>query len=211
VFFLSLQTGSAHTVNYLNLISESRVHALNLIDSLDRKTFLYHDSYHTTQVVRVTEQLSLEEGLDRKSAEHLSIAAWFHDTGYTDLSDHEQQSTVNANSFLQSKKYDSKSTENISRLILATKISHDPTSKDEEIIRDADLHYLGLENYEERANLLRLEWELCLHKKLTDKEWYQENINFFESHRFYTASAQTRFDRNKSLNLEKIKHLLPTS
>lgn len=209
-FFVPLNW-TTHALNNLNLISESRVHALNLIDGLDHQTFLYHDRYHTEQVARITELLGKEEDISDDSLEHLCIAAWFHDTGYSDISHHEQQSAIYANTFLREKKLDTDSIDSISRVIMATKISHHPIAADEQIIRDADLHYLGLENYEERAKLLRLEWERCLNRTLTDREWYLENIKFFESHKFYTASAQKHFNETKALNLKKIKSLLSTT
>lgn len=195
----------------LNLISEARVQALDLIERLDQDIFLYHDRYHTEQVAHVAEQLCQDEGLKDEAIANLSIAAWFHDTGYTDLEQHEQQSSENAKTFLHTVNCDVRSIDCITKLIMATKISHQPQTKDEEIIRDADLHYLGLDNYSERANLLRREWEISLQRKLTDREWYQENIKFFESHNFYTKSAQARFDRTKAKNFDKIMNLLAST
>ncbi len=198
-------------MNELNLISKARLHALKLIECLDQKTFLYHDKYHTEQVAKVGTALAADEGVSHKTQDHVTIAAWFHDTGYTNVAFHEQESTINAEHFLKLHSVDPNTLHQVCRLILATKISHVPVSLDEQIIRDADLHYLGLESYEERANLLRLEWERSLDRKLSDREWFLENIKFFESHRFYTESAKARFDHTKAKNLDKIRTLLLTT
>jgi predicted metal-dependent HD superfamily phosphohydrolase len=198
-------------LNELNLISEAHLQALKLIECLDSNTFLYHDKYHTEQVAKVGALLAADEGCSDKNQECVTIAAWFHDTGYTNVAFHEQESTINAQKFLNQQGVDGETVKHICRLILATKINHVPVSLDEQIIRDADLHYLGLDSYEQRANLLRLEWERSLDRKLSDKEWFLENVKFFESHTFYTESAKARFDHTKAKNLDKIRNLLLTS
>ena len=66
------------------------------------KKYVYHDITHTQDVVRVSRQIGLTYGLPMEDLELLQIAAWFHDTGYTDGPEgHEERSIINAHAFLQ--------------------------------------------------------------------------------------------------------------
>ena len=46
--------------------------------------YVYHDFEHTRQVVDAVNELSVYFELSDQQKELLQIAAWFHDTGYTE-------------------------------------------------------------------------------------------------------------------------------
>jgi hypothetical protein len=77
----------------------------------------------------------------------------------------------------------------------------------EEIICDADLDYLGREDFHEIADLLRR--ELKEHGKIdSDRKWDEMQVRFLSQHRYFTrTSIETRLTRKKQ-NLKEIKEHL---
>jgi hypothetical protein len=80
-----------------------------------------------------------------------------------------------------------------------------PKNKIEEIICDADLFHLGEENFKEKGNLLRTEWENLNRKSLTDIEWLKENAEFLGNHKYFTDYAFNKLNASKTQNWVKIQ------
>ena len=193
-------------------MSESTI--LNKIENHVRELFnkrsaaenIYHNIIHTTEVVNVTEKISQDENLSYDDTEILLIAAWFHDTGYFHCcKGHEEQSSEYARDFLQKEKYPIEKIEKIIDCIKATQIPHTPKNKLEEIICDADLHHLGMNDIKVRGDLLRQEYELKGIKKLSDGEWLKSSLEFFKRHKFFTDYAKREFDPQKNVNMNKME------
>jgi len=193
-------------------MSESTI--LNKIENHVRELFnkrsaaenIYHNIIHTTEVVNVTEKISQDENLSYDDTEILLIAAWFHDTGYFHCcKGHEEQSSEYARDFLQKEKYPIEKIEKIIDCIKATQIPHTPENKLEEIICDADLHHLGMNDIKVRGDLLRQEYELKGIKKLSDGEWLKSSLEFFKRHKFFTNYAKREFELQKNVNMNKME------
>ncbi|MEO0573333.1 MAG: HD domain-containing protein, partial [Bacteroidota bacterium] len=94
---------------------------------LDPK-FLYHNLKHTQRVVKSTKELLEHHDMEPSKKEELVLAAWFHDTGYTQGTDqHEKRSGELAADFLKSEGFGPAIIESIQALILATERYHVPT------------------------------------------------------------------------------------
>jgi hypothetical protein len=89
---------------------------------------------------------------------------------------------------------------------MATKIPQSPKNIYEEIICDADLDYLGREDYVVNSNGLLQEIELT--KKINKKEWIQIQASFLNQHAYFTKSSQKLRSPKKAIIL---KHLLETT
>jgi predicted metal-dependent HD superfamily phosphohydrolase len=189
--------------NVLILAEKFVVHLLN--EKLDR-SFLYHNLAHTQRVVRKVRVISAGVSLDESATDKLILAAWFHDVGYTvGIENHEKEGAAIARSFLEQQKVSKEDIDQICALILATDMCVAPKNELEKIIRDADSSHIGSKSFCELTQLLRKEWEFTSGKKITDKEWYDENIHFLmNSHRFYTDFAAKNWVATKSKNVASV-------
>ena len=162
---------------------------------------IYHNYNHTVSVVEAANEIALSENISSDDLEILLIAAWFHDTGFIkDISNHEEESKKIANNYLSEKGFEDSKINQVLSCIDATKMPQKPTSIIENIICDADLFHLGTENFDEKANLLRAEWEQLCDKNLTDIEWFEENNKFFAEHKFFTNYTFNKLNNQKSSN-----------
>ncbi|MBU1099268.1 MAG: HD domain-containing protein [Bacteroidetes bacterium] len=170
---------------------------------------VYHDLTHTYEVVEAVKKIGLASDLSEDEIEIVSIAAWFHDTGYVVKGDgHESISAENARYFLKNNQYPQDKIEKVADCIMATKIPHTPKNLLEEVICDADLHHLGRKSFFERNELFRVEFELKSHESLTEIDWLNKNISFFFKHKFFTEYARNKYEEQKHLNLMKLQKKL---
>jgi hypothetical protein len=87
---------------------------------------------------------------------------------------------------------------------MATRIPQSPKTHLEEIICDADLDYLGRDDFEVISNYLRNEF-FHLGIVNTEEEWMQVQIKFFESHQYFTKTTREKRSRKKMKHLEQLK------
>jgi hypothetical protein len=89
-------------------------------------------------------------------------------------------------------------------MIRATKIPQQPQNKLEEIIADADLDYLGRDDFFTIGG--QLFNELKARNVVKDESvWDQIQIKFLENHRYFTVTAQTLRAEQKEKHLQIIK------
>jgi predicted metal-dependent HD superfamily phosphohydrolase len=166
----------------------------------------YHSLEHILDVYEAAKQLAKLEGIsDETDLQLLLTAALFHDSGFlTDRVDHEVLSCQIAKKHLPDFEYSPSQVEKICGMILATRIPSTPKNHLEEILCDADLDYLGREDFEEIGAKLYLE----LTKQnlvLSLGEWNKIQIQFLEKHRYYTKTAQYLRESGKQRHLEELK------
>ncbi|MEN3323092.1 Pycsar system effector family protein [Mariniflexile soesokkakense] len=192
-----------------NLIAEAEKHVVHLLNEKLSNNFIYHNLTHTQLVVEKTKELSDLSNLTDFEKETLVLAAWFHDTGYTEsIEKHEEKSAAIAEAFLKNKNIPEGTINTAKDLILATTKEYIPKNICEKIIRDADCAHIGNKDFGDITELLRKEWELTCDKTLTDAEWLQENINFLtNNHKFYSEAASTNWTATKSKNLSRLLKL----
>ena len=187
-----------------HILKDTEKFVINLLNTKLDSHFVYHNIAHTQRVVKKAKELAELHKLSDKDITVLTIASWFHDTGYTENIDmHEEKSVEIASEFLSQQEGVSKEDiALIGDLIMATKLKNSPNSLSERIIRDADCSHIGSKNYSDFTELLRKEWELTNRKTYNDKEWLDENIDFLTgNHEFHTNEAANLWDDTKSKNL----------
>ena len=188
-----------------NLLIEAENFVINLLNEELDSSFVYHNVFHTQRVVEKTKELIEGLQIGDKSAEILILTAWFHDIGYTkSIENHEEESVKIAESFFKKNNISEDTINEVSKLILATKIGRKPLSLLEKIICDADCSHLGSKNFSDYTSLLRKEWELTKDYIISDAEWNKENIKFLTSHRFYTDFATKNWSKTESKNLAQL-------
>ena len=94
--------------------------------------------------------------------------------------------------------------EKICELILATKVPHNPKNKLSEIICDADLDYLGRDDYYPISQNVYTEFKNFGIVK-NEAEWVKLQIKFLESHRYFTNTAINSRQSKKEEHLKKLK------
>jgi hypothetical protein len=152
--------------------------------------YLYHDSRHTEDVIRQCQEIAYREGVSQDEIALLKLAALYHDLGFlVQRADHE---TAGADIFLQESAHSEITQEHkdqIVRLILVTKIPQRPTSLLESIICDADLDYLGREDFPTIAEFLYLELKAC--GEMSDRtRWNELQLTFLGAHQYHTQSSR---------------------
>jgi len=189
-----------------NIVLEAEKYVISLLNEKLDTIFVYHNLAHTQRVAAKSKELSELSNISDKEKEHLELAAWFHDTGFTKGSKaHEKESSKIASAFLEKHNYPENDIKSVVNLILATEIDYEPSNDLEKIIRDADSSHIGSKNYDEICALLRKEWELTCDKTLSESEWLDENINWLTTkHRFYSDVASSKWDERKGKNLSQL-------
>ncbi len=164
----------------------------------------YHSVEHTKEVMHAAKVLAAEEQLDGDDVVLLKTAAAFHDSGFiVKGKDHESESCKIAREILPGFEYTEMDIEIICGIIMATKVPQSPTTHLEKIICDADLDYLGRDDYPQISDLLLKEMQV--ERKINHKEWLEIQVRFMKNHTYYTESAKKNRNGKKLLNLQKLE------
>ena len=168
----------------------------------------YHGLHHTLDVLNAAMKIGETENLSAHEIKLLRIAVLFHDAGFTEkYKDHEQHGCDMAKKDLSRFGYTDKEIEIICGMIMATKIPQNPKNLLEKIICDADLDYLGRNDFNRISNTLFEEMKIYGH--IHDiKEWNKIQENFLKKHQYYTEFGKKNREHLKCEHLQKISKLV---
>ena len=108
----------------------------------------YHGIHHTYDVVKAVERIAIMEGVMDEDIFVLKSAATYHDAGFVEKYDKNEPIGARlAEEILPKYGYTDHQIEQVKELIYATIIPHKPKNKLEQIICDADLDYLGRDDF----------------------------------------------------------------
>jgi uncharacterized protein len=168
--------------------------------------FTYHNVDHTAEVVTNAERIAIEEGIsDERALLLLKIAALYHDIGFLVIyKGHEEVSCQMVRKDLGNDSLSKEDLDTVCSIIMATQVPQSPKNELEQIICDADLDYLGRDDFERLSNKLMHEY---LQKGIvsSETEWMDVQIKFIESHHYFTKSSQRNRNPKKLKHLEKLK------
>lgn len=169
----------------------------------------YHGYHHTLDVYEMTIDIAKEEGVhDEEELTMLKTAALYHDSGFLSVyKGHEEVSCLLVKEILPHYEYNDKQIEVICSMIMATQIPQHPTTKLEEILADADLDYLGRDDFYPIADSLYQELKSIEAVQNVD-EWNRIQISFLEEHHYYTRTCIERRKAEKDKRLEELKQLM---
>lgn len=187
----------------MSLIQKAEDFVFNLLKDNLSSAYIYHNFNHTSRVVNAVKSITFEEQISEEDKQVIELAAWFHDTGYTQgAENHEQKSVVIARNFLLENAIPTEIIAKVEALILVTQSCEEPKNHLEEIIKDADSSHFGDPNYIGISELLRAEWKETLNKEYTELEWAVTNRELLLScHRYYTNYAKKNWDKIKNDNI----------
>ena len=166
----------------------------------------YHSLDHTLAVMKSAQNLANRAGINGSSLKLLLTAAAYHDSGFlVDYHNHEEESCNIARKHLPRYNFTSDQIEQICGIIMATKIPQSPKNDLEKFLCDADLEYLGGDDYHTISR--RLFDELRLNGfDLSEEKWLDIQINFLQDHHFWTDWAVENLDPNKQKVLDSLKN-----
>jgi len=126
------------------------------------KNLTYHSLGHIKDVYTAAENIAKLEKVEGEDLTLLLTAVLFHDSGFLiSQKEHERLSCEIAQKHLPDYGYSPRQMEVIFGMIMATKIPQDPHTKLEKIICDADLDYLGRDDFFTIGD--KLYDELCIY------------------------------------------------
>lgn len=165
----------------------------------------YHNADHVRDVYLAAEHISKQEGIADHEIKLLLTAAGFHDSGFLKGADnHEEESCRIATRTLPGFGYSQDDIEKICAMIIATKIPQDPKNHLEEILADADLDYLGRDDFFIISERLFQEF-LATGIVHNEEEWYRLQTKFFENHHYFTQTVIDSRAAKKQQHLNQIK------
>lgn len=165
----------------------------------------YHCVEHTELVIERSEYIGKKEGLNAKDLNLLKTAALYHDFGFTQVyQNHEEKGCEIVKKELPSLGYSAKDIDAICGMIMATKIPQSPSNVMEDVIADADLEYLGSNEFRTIGDRLFVELK-HFNPKLSRKEWDQIQIKFMSNHSYHTDYCKRYREWRKQKNLESLK------
>lgn len=184
----------------------------NILADLERlpERYRYHNIQHTLEVMENAAKLGVEAGLSGHEQRLLDTAALMHDYGYLKCyRNNESHGAAAAEMILPGYGYAPADVKIIADMIRATAPPCSPRSRLEDLICDADLGYLGTDNFRVRAADLRNEY-MAMEKNLSDCEWYRMEYKFLSAFRFRSPEGEKLFGKGLAANLAGIRELLET-
>lgn len=165
----------------------------------------YHSVQHTKYVIEVAEQLGESEKIGGEELVLLKTAALLHDTGFLQHHEnHEELSCKIARKHLPDYGYSPEQIERVCQMIMATKLPQSPTDNLSELLCDADLYYIGGNQYESNAKRLFEEYKRFGSVKTT-MEWDLQQLEFLSGHHYFTASAIREREAPKKIILQELQ------
>jgi hypothetical protein len=122
---------------------------------------------------------------------------------------HEQEGCIIVQNVLPGFGYSPQDIKTICAMIMATKIPQSPTNLLEEIICDADLDYLGRDDFYRIGDSLFEELR-AYHIIHDEQDWNRLQVSFLTTHKFHTRTNKLLREPVKQQFLEGLKELVAT-
>ncbi len=169
----------------------------------------FHNLEHTKEVVSNVYVISKFLEFTEQEMEPIIIAAWFHDTGHSEIyQGHESVSKRSAEGFLRIEGYPKDKIATVLNCIEATKMPQSCTDKYSAVLCDADIFHIGTNNFFFKKLLLRREWDIKGIMQVSDLDWHRLNLKFLCDHHFKTLYGKEILKPVKLENEEKVKYIL---
>lgn len=164
----------------------------------------YHSADHTKRVMERAVFLAKKEGLPEKDIELIKVAALYHDAGFLiGREDHETKSCELASKELPEYNFTKAEIKKICGMINATRIPQKTNNILEKIVADADLFYLGTEDYDYYSNQLYKELQ-HIKPDIDEAAWLKIQLDFLYSHSFQTEYGISVLEPFKQRNIKQL-------
>ncbi|MES2617424.1 MAG: HD domain-containing protein [Bacteroidota bacterium] len=187
-------------------VEKATDHILERLENELPGYLLYHCVDHTKDVRKQAMRIAKEEGIDNsEELLLLETASVYHDCGFLETyADHEEKGCEIARDVLPQFGYTDRQITIIEGMIMATKVPQQPKTRLEQIICDADLDYLGREDFFSIGDNL---YEEFLYKGIVKDplSWNQLQVKFLTAHHYYT---QTNINGRGPQKAEHLKQVI---
>jgi predicted metal-dependent HD superfamily phosphohydrolase len=191
------------------LIHKARARVEALLKAAKPEWVKYHNFEHAKAVAKASKTIGTACRLSAEDLEGVILAAWFHDAGYVEaIEGHEEKSVEIATSFLRENGYPQKKIARVAGCIRATKMPQNPKTLMEQVLCDADISHLASQDFLEVSELIRLEIEHRMGRKLAEAEWLTMNTLFVAGHQYHTDYARSKYAPQHAANLAALKERL---
>ncbi|MFT5723006.1 MAG: hypothetical protein ACI9JN_000111 [Bacteroidia bacterium] len=164
----------------------------------------YHTWDHVLGVLNVCNQYARRYKITGREAHLLRTAALIHDIGFLwTYKDHEDEGVRFTTRELPAWGYSKKDIEAIDGMIMATQIPQKPKNLLEQIVCDADLDYLGTDQFYTIGETLFKEF-IAMNQIKTRADWNKLQINFLSGHEYHTTYAKKFREPVKQKHLQDL-------
>lgn len=180
-------------------------HVLNILRQQLSPALTYHGLHHTLDVLKSALLIADKENLAEQDLELLRIAVVLHDAGFIYVyKGHEEKGCEMGRELLPAYGFDERQIELICAAIRATRVPQQPKTHLERVLADADLDYLGRDDFYPIARTLFEEMKHFFH--LTDeKEWNRLQLAFLKQHYYHTDFGAQNRDPIKQQRIREIE------
>ncbi len=164
----------------------------------------YHNIAHVADVLAAAMLIAEDQKINADEVKLLRLAALLHDIGFIQSGkDHEATGAAMARKLLPEFGLSASDIDIIANMILATRLPQTPTTLLEKILCDADLDYLGRDDFDEIGGKLFVELK---EQDLVEneREWNIMQRTFLQSHRYHTSFGQIERELRKQERLQEI-------
>jgi predicted metal-dependent HD superfamily phosphohydrolase len=184
--------------------SSAREHILKRLKEELPEHRTYHSLEHTLDVYAAAISIGEKENVGEEEMDLLKTAALYHDAGFVIMiENHEQNSCFMAREDLPRFGFNEEQIERICSMIMATKVPQGPTDQLSEILCDADLDYLGRNDFDRIGQLLFQEF-LVDGIVTNEQEWDILQVNFLKQHAYFTDTNRAEKAPMKADNLSRV-------
>ena len=181
-----------------------RLETINKLKKGLSSELYYHHIAHTLDIFESAVRLAGWEGIEGRQLTLVKVAALLHDVGFINAyKGHEEEGCAEARRCLPSEGFTEDEIESICGMIMATQLPQSPKTQLEMILCDADLDYLGRDDYDEIAPRLFKEI-VARDASFTEEAWLDMQISFLSSHTYFTESALERRQAGKEAKLKEL-------
>jgi len=182
---------------------------LNKLSKELKPELRYHSLDHTLDVLESAVRIGNLERINGHDMMLLKTTALFHDSGMLiQYIGHEKASTSLVNEYLPDFGYSLDEIDIINKMIMTTKLPQSALTHLEMIICDADLDYLGRDDFFMIAHRLQYEWNKLGIIETNLLAWYKLQLKFLMDHQYYTKSASETRNEKKIQNFLEVEELL---
>jgi len=171
----------------------------------------YHNPEHIQDVYESALRIADAETVNAEGKDLIRVAALFHDAGFIHtVEQHEARGADMAASVMPAFGFTTEHISVVRQMILSTRVPQQPVSLLDRIICDADLDYLGRDDFYTTGG--RLFRELLDTGVVKDERgWNSLQKKFLEAHRYHTEFSRKNREPGKQARLLEISAMVGTA
>ncbi|MEO7047008.1 MAG: Pycsar system effector family protein [Ferruginibacter sp.] len=194
-------------MDYQKINTDVEEHVIKLFNELQPPQLVYHNLLHTKNVVLRSKEIAQHFELSDREMLIVTLAAWFHDTGYLFVkpSEHEEKSVLLMREFVEKYSLPDDIIAEVASCIMATRMPQKPQNLLEEIICDADTYHFGTKEFKFSNKLAGEEMRQQQLQNFSRSAFDESTITMLKGHNFFTSYAKDLLNTSKKKNIKKLK------